>query len=334
MNHYRLKIELKSALGTKLMADTIWGHICYGILFNEGEEKLNEFLKGYKEGSPPLILSTPFFEGYLPVPKFVHKDLLNISKLQEYRKLKKRKKINYIPAEKLLDGKDIDIDEIINTEISNNEKTERKKYFVSSEETRMRNVIDRISNSTSEDGIFTVNEYWLNQKIEEKGNYDEKYLPAIFDIYIISVYDKKRVVELFKNGFAGGYGADASTGKGHIEVNENIEEIKLPQYGNAAIALAPFVLSYDEYESLKEVDGNKSLFADVWTKYPKVHNSMPNLTNPFKKPIIFYREGATMQFKEDIKNVEFVGKCIDKVHHIPTIMQYALSPLILINLKA
>jgi len=170
--------------------------------------------------------------------------------------------------------------------------------------------------------------------MDQSGNYDLKYFPPIFDIYIYSIYDKKRVVELFKMRFAGGYGADASTGKGHIEVDEKIEEINLPQNGDTAIALAPFVLSYEEYENLKDIDGEKFLFADVWTKYPKVHNSMKNLTNPFKKPIIFYKEGATLQFKKDSKKIEYAGKCLDKVHHIQEIMQYALSPLIWVNLKA
>jgi len=122
------------------------GNICYGILFNEGEDKLNEFLKSYKEGSPPLILSTPFQEGYLPVPKFVHKDSLNIDKLEQYRKLKKRKKISYISAQKLLNVGEIDIDKIIDEELSSNEKTEIKRSIKYSEDNRMRNVIDRISN--------------------------------------------------------------------------------------------------------------------------------------------------------------------------------------------
>ncbi|MFN3411981.1 MAG: hypothetical protein ACK4YF_07475, partial [Exilispira sp.] len=161
------------------------------------------------------------------------------------------------------------------------------------------------------------------------------YIYPVFDIYVLSSFNENEILNLFKMGFNLGYGADASIGKGKIVV-DSIEEINFPNDGNTALALAPFIPTTEDYENFENLnfEGNRrALFAETWTKYPKVHNSNPKMTNPFKKPIIFYREGATFKFKESCKKSLFIGKCIDKIHHIPEIMQYAIAPVFWLNLE-
>lgn len=329
-NMYKIKIRLMSALVTPLMADTIWGHICYGILFNEGEEKLNEFLNGYKNAdanfSPPLVLSTPFPQGMIPLPKLLHEKEEEMN-LEKYNKIKRKKSIKFIPVEKLMTNERINISEFLEEQLENENQGKNASY---KKDTRIRNSIDRLLGTTSEDSIFQVEEIWYPNFYEV--NHNKVYQDIIFDIYVLSIYDKERTKKLFKMGFSLGYGADASTGKGKIEVLDEIEDFNFPKDGNIGIALAPFVPAKNEYENFGKTRG---LFADTWTKYPKVHNSNPKMTNPFKKPIVFYKEGATFDF-ENISNNEkplFIGRCLDKIHHLPEIMQYAIAPIFWLNLE-
>lgn len=331
-NMFKIKIKLLSALVTPLMADTIWGHICYGILFNEGEEQLTEFLSFYKNTdanfSPPLVLSTPFPEGMIPLPKMLYEKEEEMN-LEKYNKIKRKKNIKYIPFEKLMNKEKINISVFLEEQIEKEKKNEGMNIKFQ-KNTRMRNSIDRILGTTAEDSIFQIEEIWYSNYYEV--NHNKIYKDIIFDIYVLSIYDKEITKKLFKMGFSLGYGADASTGKGKIEVLDDIEDFNFPQDGNIGLALAPFVPTKNEYENFGKQRG---LFAETWTKYPKVHNSNPKMTNPFKKPIVFYKEGATFDF-ENISNNEkplFIGCCLDKIHHLPEIMQYAIAPVFWLNLE-
>lgn len=333
MNMYKIKISLQSPLGTELMADTIWGHICYGILYNEGEDKLKNFLELYKNNEPPLILSTPFPENMLPLPK-INLEKKEIETIEQYQNIKKTKKIKFLPLDKLITNKQIALDNLIDEEIKKYNNQNENEYYIKNETiTKMRNSIDRLSGTTKEDSIFQVEEYWT-YKIKSI-NHKNEFIFPVYDIYVLSSFDKKETLNLFKMGFSLGYGADTSTGKGKILVYDKIEEFNFPNNGDTALALAPFIPTiddYDNFENLNFEEKKRGLFADVWTKYPKVHNSNPKMTNPFKKPIIFYREGATFKFKDKSKKPFFIGKCVDNIHHIPEIMQYAIAPVFWLNL--
>ncbi|MGB9626624.1 MAG: hypothetical protein ACPMAQ_17350 [Phycisphaerae bacterium] len=53
MNTYRLTLTLRSPLGTPLSADTLWGHVCWGIVYHEGPAALQQFLAEMAGPSPP-----------------------------------------------------------------------------------------------------------------------------------------------------------------------------------------------------------------------------------------------------------------------------------------
>lgn len=59
MRQIRLTFKLVSSLGTPFLADTIFGHICWGLRYAEGEEALKQFLACYKQ-NPPLLVSDGF----------------------------------------------------------------------------------------------------------------------------------------------------------------------------------------------------------------------------------------------------------------------------------
>ncbi|MFW5652924.1 MAG: hypothetical protein ACOC0P_02660, partial [Planctomycetota bacterium] len=81
MKTYRVQLHLKSALATPLAADTLWGHIAWGIRYADGEDRLKSWLNTYDEAAaradagsmsalePPLVISDPLPAGWSPVPK-------------------------------------------------------------------------------------------------------------------------------------------------------------------------------------------------------------------------------------------------------------------------
>ncbi len=328
MNQYKLKIEIHSPLATRLMADTIWGHICYGILFTEGEDKLKEFLDSYGKKDPPLIISTPFPENLIPMPKIYYEKTLKINNLKDYRNLKIKKKVKYLPAFEIIGKEKVNLNKIIEDIIENEKKGKNGAEKINEKvENRFRNSINRMQFTTSEDGLYQVEEYWYYRSKLINSGY--KYNVPIFDIYIITIYDKEYILKLFKNGLEYGYGADTTTGKGKIIVKDEVENFNFPKNGKRAIALAPFVPSFEDYSKIEKDSG---LFAEVWTKYPKVHNSLKNMTNPFKKPIVFYKEGATISFENGEKPL-FIGQCLENVHHLPQVKQYAMTPLLWVDFE-
>lgn len=68
MNWFEIKLAVRSPLGTRLAADTLFGHLCWSILYQEGQAALTDFLRAYHDGAPPLVLGDPQPDGFWPLP--------------------------------------------------------------------------------------------------------------------------------------------------------------------------------------------------------------------------------------------------------------------------
>lgn len=68
MNRFTVRIRLRSGIVTPLAAETLWGHVCWGIRLRHGESALESWLTGYDSGLPPLVISDPMPAGFLPAP--------------------------------------------------------------------------------------------------------------------------------------------------------------------------------------------------------------------------------------------------------------------------
>ena len=289
MNTYKLSIELKSPLVTPLHADTIWGHMCWGIKYNKGEKSLRDFINMYLE-NPPIVLSNAFPKGMLPKPKVLVYDEKEDFNLKEYAKTKKDKKIKYISFMSLYKNSNY-LSEIAESKIVE----------------RVHNTINRLTGTVLEEGgLYTIIEEW--------------YYKGKFDIYVISLFEKQKVYELFNYAFRFGYGADRSTGKGLINIID-IEEFEFSNEGERLMALANFTIP----NNVKVND----LCADVMVKYGKLGGDFVLYKNPFKKPILMYKEGATFKKEKDIK---YIGQLLKNVHSDENIYQYSFAPLIGVNI--
>ena len=68
MKSYRVEIIPRSAWGGPLQADTLFGHLCWALVYTEGENALRDFLRLFETPEPPLVLSNGFLKGCLPRP--------------------------------------------------------------------------------------------------------------------------------------------------------------------------------------------------------------------------------------------------------------------------
>ncbi len=297
MKWYKITLRLKSALVTPLMGDTLFGHICWGIRYRQGEQALADFLNACRQ-KPRLILSDGFPEGFLPRPSLKVQINLNMT-LEEYEAIKKNKKIRYLPKEWFFETKFIFSEKSLSDKI----KDERLEPFPEANIGRMHNSINRLSGTVLDDQKpFSVNETWYEA--------DQR-----FDVYALSDMSAEKLETLFWQGLENGYGADASTGKGWLEVVSVDEETRLPGRGNRAMALGAFV-PYGE----KPTD----LRADIFTKFGKLGGSYVHETNPFKKPLIMYAAGATMQ----PNGRDYCGSLVNGIHKLPHIVHHAYAPLV------
>ncbi|GAB4172036.1 MAG: CRISPR-associated protein, Csm4 family [Calditrichia bacterium] len=310
---YKCTVQIKSFLATPLQSDTIWGHICWGLLFHEGEPSLKQFLKEYKKGVP-LAVSDGFPHGYLPMPLFnpvpPSKDL----SLGEIKLTKLLKKTAYLPVEIYIkNGFSLNA-----TTVLQEIKSVNRINVVRS--SLMHNTINRLSGFTVEEQSPFLSEiFYLSDYSEDAAKEMGESLPNDrYDIYIRSIYSKERLEELLRWAFVAGYGADRSVGKGYLIV-ENLEQITdFPEQGNRGMALGNFV--FDRENELSELKAN------VMTKYGKIGEPLNRFTNPFKKPVILFTSGST--FNAESAPDGYVGRLLDSIHSDPSIMHNAIAPVI------
>lgn len=304
MNTFKIKLKLNSSLITPLMGDTMFGFICWGIYYHEGEPDLKAFLDNYK--SNPFIISEGFPEDTLPRPLlYPEKHKTNLS-LEELNTRKIIKKISHVPSTFILNNSNMPLSEtkLIDMLIENKSKVEKLMRLNMA---RMHNTINRLTNTVEENALYTVNEMWF---------------PGVnvFDVYVVTGCTKERVLQLFEWGFENGYGADKSTGKGNMNI-ESIEETAFHDNGNKAMALGSFIPAEDEQL--------QRLRAFVISKFGKLGGHFANSMNPFKKPFIIYAAGAT--FDAENVNKPFIGRLLDNVHNDTRIRHHAYAPIIRFN---
>lgn len=287
MQLYKASIKLQSPLVTQLKGDTIWGHIAWGIANHEGEQAVANFLEEEKSATPSLIVSSAFPKGTICKPFPKHEDRKLKLSTEEYSKIKKSKKEKFVSAAKYF------------SELSENEP----KSFMFEQIQAMHNSINRFSNTVEEGNLFAVEELWSTGQD--------------FDLYILSSYPIERINQLLEWAFENGYGADSSTGKGKISV-ENIIPVQPKINSNKYVALAPFVTDFSE---IKE----NSLRANTFIRTGKIGGAFASSMSPYKKTVILFDEGAVFESEMPL---QFIGKLITKVHSDGRICQSGFAPVL------
>lgn len=226
---YRVTLRVRSGLGTPLAADTLWGHIAWGIRWWEGEPALTQWLERHETSDPPLVVSDPLPAGYWPrpaVPPPPRPD--HAPTLEAAARFKSLAKIAWIA-----DGDWAQIAQSLGPQSLADILVPggRPSVPASVTEGQVHAGVNRLTGGTTgEEGgtLFSADRTFYRD-------------PPTFHVYAQSPDPAETVLRWFRQGLDGGYGRDAATGAGQIEV-VGAEPWELPrvQGADAAVALAAF----------------------------------------------------------------------------------------------
>lgn len=301
MNTYKVRIRAPGRLGTPLRGDTIFGHVAWGIARREGAEGISRFLSGFDE-EPQLVVSSAFPAGFVPMPLLAPQTgtFTDPSSYSEAKRLKKRR---YIPLSVFQSGNPVSISTLM--------KTPRAIEPGIVGGSVLHNTVDRYGNGTLEEtGLYEREESWW--RFPEDTETDR-----CLEIHTVSPLPIGRIREIFSWAFESGFGARASTGAGEV-ILEDVEQEELPSRGSRALALGPFVAPEE-----KPVPG---LRADIFTRRGRLGPEFGSTMNPFKKPIVFFAEGATFDAQD---GTQFVGRLLEGVHGDTRIRHQGMAPVLL-----
>lgn len=302
MNLFELIIEPKSAFGTPLKGDTLFGQLCWKIeqSGNLLGYKLEDLLKDY-DTRPFVILSSAFLRnGNAYIMKIPALPLSLLFPQHEDRKKKKelkKKKWLIVPNDFYISMKEENLidDRTLFEEIYVKEKEKLKCGEVILQETQFHNTINRLWGTTGE-GEFAP--YDVEQ---------EYYLPelewAIF-VGIDESLDSQKVRDGLEVIGLEGYGRDASTGLGKYEVIE-WNPITFPTLlnANACYTLSP---------SVPEPDTFDQTFFVPFVRFGRHGDWLAKSSNPFKNPVIMADEGAVfvprLEKREETLSKPYLGR--------------------------
>lgn len=326
---YKLTLETKSSVITPFQADTIFGTLCWGIRFLEGEESLKEFISASLGKYPPLIISDGLPEGYLPKPLLaplkykkaeeLARDYYGKEKRELIRgimKLKELNKIELIPKDYLLKH----INSLSCRQMGRDFLAAGFKEPEIESQTNWHNVFNRLTARTRKGGLFSETETYYSSS--SRINFYTKLDETLFSL--------TRLERLLKGYLElSGYGADKSVGKGEIKfIDIKDSDLSQADQPNAFISLSSFVPKSDDpsngyYMPLLKYGKLGEHYASSKINKLDRNNRIIGL-NPFKKPLYMFKAGSTF-FLNGKPLQEYYGRIVKDVHWDPEIIHYGLS---------
>jgi CRISPR-associated protein Csm4 len=298
---YCVKLKLKSWTASSWQADTIFGHLCWGMRYLQGAESLQNLLHRYDHGQPPLLLTNGFPCDYLPVPVMPVPTIDSSLPLDKqklvYEQNKENKKIKLLSRS--------DFNRIIKGEVPEmKDSPPSEKHRVT-----LKNQINRLTDTTGDEGNLF--------------NFEEQYYPEI-TIYLKLENDFIETAgRLFGYLAESGYGKRKSVGYGRIEEYsfEPFSGFDSPANPNGFISLSNFVPAHSD-----PVAG----YWKILTKYGKMGEEYSLEDQAFKKPLVMLEAGSTF-YANPVK--EFYGCLVKNLNsNYPESVQYAFAltvPMIL-----
>jgi CRISPR-associated protein Csm4 len=310
MSTYVVQLELRSGLGTPLAADTMWGHICWGMRYRSGEKALADWLDRYEADDPPLVLSDPFPAGYWPRPALTPVpwpvDPPSVDEADRRKQLVKRSWISHSAWDAIRDALS---PENVDTAVL---ATQTAPPPNATQAAVAHAAINRITGGTSqpEGGtLFSAEQSYF------------KGFPK-FEIWSRSPDAVDTVGQWFEDGLLGGYGRDAGTGLGNLVITD-IAEATLtgPDNANAVMLLGSVVP--------KPTDPHRGFFkwgirrGRLGGDY--AIGALPDgSTVRQKRPVRCLLTGSVLLSEPPAPS--YVGRLVAGVHAFPAIRHYAMTP--------
>ena len=270
MQLYKVVLTPKSRFSTRLKGDTLFGHLCWAIVYLQGRERLVTLLKEY-DRKPFAVVSDAFPSGYLPKPTMPS---IFLGEKSDEKK-ENRKKI-WIKPRDFRDG------------MFTKAVTEKDAGIQDHSDSVIHNSINYRNSRTDDSGVFAP--------------YGEvEYSFGERDIYVLldeTKMSKDEIVELITLIGESGYGRDASIGKGRFEI-QSVEPSDLQDEGRYFMALSPFT---------PEGTDARELYYEPFTRFGRFGGDRAR-KNAFKKPLLLADTGSVL-FYESPYNPVYVGKSI------------------------
>lgn len=311
----RVVLELRSGLGTPLAADTLWGHLAWGIRYASGEQALVKWLEQYATESPPLVLSDPFPSGYWPRPALPAPRRRESAPTTEQADLGKcLDKRSWVPATTWLKvHSDLAPERIVEA------LSDAPTPPVPTSEAVPHAAINRLTGGTAqaEGGTLysTIQEYYE--------------APVRFDVWCLSPEPPEVVRSWFEQGIAGGYGRDAATGLGHIVVvSVDPQPLPTPATPNAGMLLSLAVPQPQTPARGFFVGGVRS--GRVGGEF--AINQLPDGSVQRQKRPVRCLMTRTILFTEE-PPPPFVGRLVSGVHEFEALRHYGIGLVLPLRLS-
>lgn len=308
-------ISLRSALGSEILGDTLFGQLCWSLRNRFGDEHLGQLLQGYSQGNPFAVLSDALPLGYLPLPQ-LPLDRYQAVDAEELKTVKKRQWIStehiHNPLSQWLSHAIVDPAE---------SNTGRKSRV----EPQPHNSISRSTGTTGKGAFapYTQPVLWC----------DPEQKLRIYLLYDPQRVDEKTMVEALRSVGLTGYGRDSSIGLGKFDI-ESVTAVELHQSSNsnASLALAPCApqgLGFDTENS----------FYTPFTRFGRHGGSAVHQGHPFKTPMMLTRRGALFAdgIQSNQEHSRFVGQGIGGAGQlsrvVPETVHQGYAPVIRVRLE-
>ena len=280
MQTLRFTLCPQTAFGTPLAGDTLFGQLCWVLRRRWGEDWLKERLAGYTDGSPFLVMSDAFPQGFLPLPVVPSSYW---SKNEIDRKTLKKKR--WLSVEEF--GADFCCwQSLAHSDAEAVKKIIGNEQSLAEVHAQAHNTINRATGTTGENRFapYTQTQYW--------------FCPGMrLDLY--AVIDETRItIEELSTALKGmgqsGYGRDASIGLGKFTIERDAAFTGLPHAANANALLtlapsAPQGLGFDAEKS----------FYHPLTRFGRHGDMAVHSKNPFKRPLLLAKTGSVFAFSEN-----------------------------------
>ena len=259
----RIRLHMKSPVATPWQADTIWGHLAWGLRYTRGEAALNAFIGRYRDGQPPLLVSDGFPGDSLPRPLApgsqpdMGKPLAE--QVEAFAAARERRRPAYVTADEF-------------SACLRGEELEATLLPRPTWRAVLKNQVSRTAATAGAEGgtLYSMEELWLPE-VTIYALADDEFIGearTLFEYLALEGYGKRRSV---------GYGAVRS-----LEVEE-FGGFDSPEDANGFVSLSSFVPGPDD-----PTNG----FWQVFVKYGRLGEEYAYGPNPFKKPLLMLAAGS------------------------------------------
>lgn len=293
MKRYRAIIQPQTAFITPLYGDTLFGQCCWTLRNQHGEAALTQWLDGYTNNAPFLVISSAFVDGYINRPA-MPLAMMGFGISQDRKTTKSKVHMPLSVLEQPLH-------EWSSSALSDGELENKLGLSkLNIEQGRTHNSINRETGTTGSEGGFAPYDRqltWFHPELK-------------MAVYV--VLDETRIEpEQVKQGLAAvgmqGFGKEASSGLGKFTV-ESFEEWVPAKAANAnawytLAPCAPQGLIWQEDRCHYQPFVRFGRHGDV-----AVHTG-----KPFKNPVLLAQAGAILSPTNDIGEQLFTGQGLSGV---------------------